>query len=69
MTQHTALLVLETDEDYVRFGIPQDRLSPILVVEPGAVFPVCGEEYVFPFSPVGCKGNLSLLVLFVFQGT
>jgi len=37
MTQHTALLVLETDEDYVRFGIPQDRLSPILVVEPGGV--------------------------------
>jgi len=27
-----ALLVLETDEDYVRFGIPQDRLSPILTV-------------------------------------
>jgi hypothetical protein len=25
-------LVLETDEDYVRFGIPQDRLSPILTV-------------------------------------
>lgn len=32
MTPHTALLVLETDEDYVRFGIPQDRLSPILTV-------------------------------------
>lgn len=27
-----ALLVLETDEDYVRFGIPQDRLTPILTV-------------------------------------
>jgi len=32
MTPHTALLVLETDEDYVRFGIPQDRLTPILTV-------------------------------------
>mmetsp|Transcript_66902 Transcript_66902/g.156832 ORF Transcript_66902/g.156832 Transcript_66902/m.156832 type:complete len:1018 (+) Transcript_66902:80-3133(+) len=37
MTPHTALLVLETDEDYVRYGIPQDRLSPILVVTASGV--------------------------------
>ena len=37
MTPHTALLVLETDADYVRFGIPQDRLSPILVVTSSGV--------------------------------
>lgn len=32
-----ALLVLETDADYVRFGIPQDRLSPILRVTSNGV--------------------------------
>eukprot|EP00931_Biecheleriopsis_adriatica_P121248 TRINITY_DN96334_c0_g1_i1.p1 TRINITY_DN96334_c0_g1~~TRINITY_DN96334_c0_g1_i1.p1 ORF type:complete len:1047 (-),score=178.29 TRINITY_DN96334_c0_g1_i1:21-3161(-) len=32
MCPHTALLVLETDADYVRFSIPQDKLSPVLVV-------------------------------------
>ncbi|CAK9101338.1 unnamed protein product [Durusdinium trenchii] len=37
MTPHTALLVLETDADYVRFGIPQDRLSPILRVTSNGV--------------------------------
>ena len=37
MTPHTALLVLETDEDYVRYGIPQDRLSPLLVVTDSGV--------------------------------
>ena len=37
MTPHTALLVLETDEDYVRYDIPQDRLSPILVVTAAGV--------------------------------
>lgn len=31
MSPHTALLVLETEQDYIRFGIPRANLAPILV--------------------------------------
>ncbi|MEZ4367319.1 MAG: VIT domain-containing protein [Kofleriaceae bacterium] len=34
LSSETALLVLETDADYARFGIPRDALSDILVVTP-----------------------------------
>ncbi|MCB9669608.1 MAG: hypothetical protein H6734_09085 [Alphaproteobacteria bacterium] len=35
LSPHTALLVLETEDDYARFGIPRDALTDILVVKEG----------------------------------
>ncbi|MEZ4320545.1 MAG: VIT domain-containing protein [Myxococcota bacterium] len=35
LSPHTALLVLETEADYERFGIPRNALTDILVVENG----------------------------------
>ncbi|CAK0889531.1 unnamed protein product [Prorocentrum cordatum] len=48
---HTALLVLETDEDYARFGIAQDSLSPVLVVTGTGVQLVSRSDMSLPALP------------------
>mmetsp|Transcript_2812 Transcript_2812/g.6735 ORF Transcript_2812/g.6735 Transcript_2812/m.6735 type:complete len:1021 (+) Transcript_2812:91-3153(+) len=64
MTPHTALLVLETDEDYVRFDIPQDRLSPILVVTASGVQLMSRSNMQLPALPAPiAAGDLPIVEL------
>jgi hypothetical protein len=47
---HTALLVLETEQDYLNFGIPRDALRPILVVGSYGIEMQGRREYYLPVA-------------------
>lgn len=61
MCSHTALLVLETNEDYKRFGINQQTLKPILVVEADGVRLRQREDIVLSDLPLPMKASTTTI--------